>query len=40
VGGELSAAADARFDPQPHNPAAHRLWRIAVERSKGWARLR
>ena len=40
VGEQLSAAADARFDPQPHDPSAHRLWRIAVERSKGWARLR
>jgi glycerol kinase len=40
VGDQLSAAADARFEPRPHDPAAHRLWRIAVERSKGWARLR
>ncbi len=40
VGAQLRQAADARFDPQPHDPAAHRLWRIAVERSKGWARLR
>jgi glycerol kinase len=40
VAAALSASADALFDPQPHDPAAHRLWRIAVERSKGWARLR
>ena len=25
VGAQLSATADARFDPQPHDPAAHRL---------------
>jgi glycerol kinase len=40
VASRLTAAADAQFDPQPGDPAAHRLWRIAVERSKGWARLR
>jgi hypothetical protein len=40
VGAQLNATTDARFDPQPHDPSAHRLWRIAVERSKGWARLR
>ena len=36
----LGASVDARFTPGPSDPAAHRLWRIAVERSKGWARLR
>ena len=30
---------DARFEPGTADPAAHRRWRTAVERSKGWARL-
>ncbi len=37
VGAQLRAAADARFTPEPHDPQAHRRWRIAVERAKGWA---
>jgi glycerol kinase len=40
VGDRLRAAADARFEPGPVDGSAHRRWRIAVERSKGWARLR
>ena len=40
VGARLRQSADARFEPQPHDTAAHRRWRVAVERSKGWARLR
>ena len=33
-----AAAADARFDPASRDdPQAHRRWRIAVERAKGWA---
>ena len=26
-----------RFEPGPRDHAAHRRWRAAVERSKGWA---
>ncbi len=40
VGARLRASADARFSPEPADPAAHRRWRVAVERSKGWAALR
>jgi glycerol kinase len=40
VGSRLREAASARFEPGPADPSAHRRWRIAVERSKGWARLR
>jgi len=40
VGARLRAAASARFEPQPHDIGAHRRWRVAVEASKGWARLR
>ncbi|MGB8021164.1 MAG: glycerol kinase [Candidatus Nanopelagicales bacterium] len=40
VGAQLRASAAARFEPQPHDPTGHRRWRVAVERSKGWARLR
>jgi glycerol kinase len=40
VGAQLRDAADARFTPGSADPAAHRRWRVAVERSKGWARLR
>jgi glycerol kinase len=40
VGTALRESAAARFDPGPHDNAAHRRWRVAVERSKGWARLR
>jgi glycerol kinase len=36
----LRASADARFEPGTPNARAHGLWRVAVERSKGWARLR
>jgi glycerol kinase len=39
VGAQLRASADARFLPGHADPAAHRRWRVAVERSKGWARL-
>jgi glycerol kinase len=28
---------DRRFDPGPRDDAAHRRWRAAVERAKGWA---
>jgi glycerol kinase len=28
---------DARFEPRPRDEAAHRRWRVAVERSKSWA---
>jgi len=28
---------DARFEPRPGDDAAHRRWRVAVERSKSWA---
>jgi glycerol kinase len=28
---------DARFEPGPRDDAAHRRWRAAVERAKGWA---
>ncbi len=37
VGHQLRESADARFAPQPNDPAAHRRWRMAVERAKGWA---
>ncbi len=37
VGERLRDSADARFEPRPADPAAHRRWRAAVERSKGWA---
>jgi glycerol kinase len=40
VGARLRDSAAARFEPHPHDPSTHRCWRIAVERSKGWARLR
>jgi glycerol kinase len=40
VGTALRESAAARFAPGPHDNAAHRRWRVAVERSKGWARLR
>jgi glycerol kinase len=40
VGARLRDSAAARFEPHPQDPSAHRRWRIAVERSKGWARLR
>ena len=30
---------DARFTPGPRDDSAHRRWRAAVERSKGWAAL-
>jgi len=40
VAQRLHATAEARFEPQPNDPSAHRRWRVAVERSKGWARLR
>jgi glycerol kinase len=40
VGTALRESAAARFEPGPHDNAAHRRWRVAVERSKGWARLR
>ncbi|MDH3958916.1 MAG: glycerol kinase, partial [Actinomycetota bacterium] len=40
VGAQLRAAADARFTPEPNDPQAHRRWRIAVERAKGWAQQR
>jgi glycerol kinase len=40
VGAALRESAAARFEPGPHDNAAHRRWRVAVERSKGWARLR
>ena len=40
VGARLRASADARFEPGEADPAGHRRWRVAVERSKGWARLR
>ncbi|HEX6886554.1 MAG TPA: glycerol kinase [Candidatus Nanopelagicales bacterium] len=36
----LRASAAARFEPGTPDARAHRLWRVAVERSKGWARLR
>jgi glycerol kinase len=39
VADRLRSGADARFEPGPRDPSAHRRWRIAVERSKGWARL-
>ncbi len=39
VGERLHEAAEARYEPRPHDPGAHRRWRVAVERSKGWARL-
>jgi glycerol kinase len=40
VGAQLRASALARFEPRPRDASAHRRWRIAVERSKGWARFR
>ncbi len=39
VAAGLGAATDARFEPAAPDPAAHRRWRIAVERSKGWAQI-
>jgi glycerol kinase len=39
VAAQLTAVTDARFTPQAKDPAAHRRWRIAVERAKGWASL-
>lgn len=39
VAAGLAGARDARFEPGTADPAAHRRWRTAVERSKGWARL-
>jgi glycerol kinase len=38
---EVSATVrhDARFEPGPADDRAHRRWRAAVERSKGWAAL-
>ncbi len=40
VASHLVEASGGRFQPSGTNPAAHRRWRIAVERSKGWANLR
>jgi len=40
VAAQLGAVTDARFTPQGNDPAVHRRWRVAVERSKGWANLR
>lgn len=37
VAERLHQAADARFEPGRTDPAAHRRWRAAVERAKGWA---
>ncbi|MBP7972688.1 MAG: glycerol kinase GlpK [Candidatus Nanopelagicales bacterium] len=36
---ELAATwrSDATFAPQPRDEHAHRRWRVAVERTKGWA---
>ncbi len=33
----LRDRADAMFEPGPADPGAHRRWRVAVERAKGWA---
>ena len=40
VGERLRASAEARFEPGEADPSAHQRWRVAVERSRGWARLR
>jgi glycerol kinase len=40
VSQRLRATVDATFEPGAADPAAHRRWRVAVERSKGWARFR
>lgn len=36
---ELAATwrSDATFEPQPRDEQSHRRWRVAVERTKGWA---
>ena len=40
VGAQLRASAEARFEPGVADTSSHRRWRVAVERAKGWARLR
>lgn len=37
---QLREVTDAQFHPSGNDAATHRRWRVAVERSKGWARLR
>ncbi len=39
LGDRLRESAEARYEPRAHDPGAHRRWRVAVERSKGWAQL-
>lgn len=39
VAAGLRGSAAARFEPGTADAAAHRRWRVAVERAKGWAQL-